>query len=112
MTVTAPPDSLSDAARRFLEGSQNLLIGEERVAARDGRTFESVDPSTGDAIAQVAHGGPEDVDAAVQAATAAFAQGSKWRKAPASERSRLLNRLADLIEEHGEELAELESLDN
>ena len=47
-----------------------------------------------------------------QAAAAAFEQGSKWRKAPAAERSRLLNRLADLIEEHGQELAELESLDN
>ena len=60
----------------------------------------------------MAHAGPEDVDAAVQAAAAAFEQGSKWRKAPAPERSRLLNRLADLIEEHGQELAELESLDN
>src|SRR5687767_6249037 len=112
MSVTAPPDSLSEAARRFLAGPQHLLIGGERVAARDGRTFESVDPSTGDAIAQVAHGGPEDVDAAVKAAAAAFEQDSKWRQAPAAERSRLLNRLADLIEEHGQELAELESLDN
>jgi aldehyde dehydrogenase (NAD+) len=112
MTVTAPTDSLSEDARKFLEGPLNLLIGEEQVPARDGRTFETVDPSTGDAIGQVAHAGPHDVDAAVQAATAAFAHGSKWRKAPASERSRLLNRLADLIEEHGQELAEIESFDN
>ena len=81
MTVTAPPESLSDAARRFLEGPHKLLIGGERGAARDGRTFESVDPSTGEAIAQVAQAGPEDVDAAVQAAAAAFEQGSAWRKA-------------------------------
>jgi acyl-CoA reductase-like NAD-dependent aldehyde dehydrogenase len=105
-------ESLSGAARRFLEGPQNLLIGGERVAARDGRTFESVDPATGNAIAQVAHAGAEDVAAAVTAAAAAFEQDSKWRRAPAAERSRLLNRLADLIEEHGQELAELESLDN
>jgi acyl-CoA reductase-like NAD-dependent aldehyde dehydrogenase len=111
MTVTAA-DSLSDAARRFLEGPQNLLIGEERVPARDTRVFETVDPSTGAAIAQVAHAGPEDVDAAVRAAAAAFEQGGKWRKASAAERSRLLMRLADLVEEHGPELAELESLDN
>src|SRR5688572_19289206 len=112
MTVTAPPDSVSDAARRFLEGPHNLLVGEDRPTARDGRTFESVDPATGDTIAQVAHAGPEDVDAAVAAAAAAFEHGAAWRKAPAAERSRLLNRLADLVEEHGQELAEIESFDN
>jgi acyl-CoA reductase-like NAD-dependent aldehyde dehydrogenase len=110
--VEAFSGSLSAAARRFLEGPQNLLIGGERVAPRDGRTFESVDPSNGEAIAHVAHAGAADVDAAVTTAAAAFEQGSKWRRAPAAERSRLLNRLADLIEEHGQELAELESLDN
>jgi acyl-CoA reductase-like NAD-dependent aldehyde dehydrogenase len=112
MTVTAPPDSLSDAARRFLQGPHNLLVGGERVAARDGATFESVDPSTGETIAHVAQAGPADVDAAVQAAAEAFGQGAKWRKAPASLRAQLLNRLADLVEANGEELAELESLDN
>ena len=110
--VEAFSGSLSEAARRFLEGPQDLLIGGERVPPRDGRTFECVDPSTGEAIAQVAHAGAADVDATVKAAAAAFEQGSKWRRAPAAERSRLLNRLADLIEEHGQELAELESLDN
>ena len=112
MTVTAPPESLSDAARRFLQGPHDLRIGGERVAAREGGTFESVDPSTGDAIARVAQAGPEDVDAAVRAAAAAFEHGSPWRKLPAPERARLLHRLADLIEENGQELAELESLDN
>jgi acyl-CoA reductase-like NAD-dependent aldehyde dehydrogenase len=112
MTVTALPDSLSDAARRFLEGSHDLLIGGERVAAGEGRTFESLDPSTGEVIARVAHGGAADVDAAVRAAAAAFQHDGKWRRAPAAQRSLLLNRLADLIEENGEELAELESLDN
>jgi acyl-CoA reductase-like NAD-dependent aldehyde dehydrogenase len=112
MTVTAPHDSLSDAARSFLKGPHNLLIGGEGVAAQDGATFESVDPSTGETIAQVAYAGTPDVDAAVHAAAAAFEHGSKWRKAPAAERSRLLNRLADLIEQNGDELAELESLDN
>ena len=69
MTVTAPPDSLSDAARRFLEGPQ--AAADRRRAAcrpRDGRTFESIDPATGEAIAEVAQAGAEDVDAAVQAA--------------------------------------------
>ncbi|MGH2978970.1 MAG: aldehyde dehydrogenase family protein [Solirubrobacterales bacterium] len=112
MTVTAPPDSLSDAARRFLARPHHLLIGGERVPARDGRTFESVDPSTGEAIAHVAQAGTDDVDAAVSAAADAFEQVSPWRTAPATQRSLLLSRLADLVEEHGEELAELESLDN
>jgi len=112
MTVTAPPDALSDAARRFLAGPLHLLIGGERRAAADGRTFESIDPATGEAIAEVAHAGAEDVDAAVQAARAAFEEGSTWRKAPAAQREHLMNRFADLIEEHAQELAELESLDN
>jgi acyl-CoA reductase-like NAD-dependent aldehyde dehydrogenase len=112
MTVTALPDSLSDAARRFLEGTHDLLIGGERVAPSDGHTFESLDPSSGEAIAHVAHAGAEDVDAAVRAAAEAFRQDGAWRKAPAAQRSLLLHRLADLIEENGEELAELESLDN
>jgi aldehyde dehydrogenase (NAD+) len=112
VTVTAPPESLSDDARRFLAGPHDLLIGGERVAARAGGTFESVDPATGEAIANVAQAGAEDVDAAVRAAAQAFEQGSAWRKAPAAERSRLLNRLADLIDEHADELAEIESLDN
>jgi aldehyde dehydrogenase (NAD+) len=111
LTVIAT-ESLSDAARRFVAGPQNLLIGEERVPAGDGSTFETLDPSSGEVIAQVAQAGAQDVDAAVRAAAAAFEQGSKWRRAPAAERSRLLMRLADLVEEHGEELAELESLDN
>jgi acyl-CoA reductase-like NAD-dependent aldehyde dehydrogenase len=112
MAVTAPPESLSDAARRFLQGPHDLLIGGERVAARDGEAFESVDPSTGEPIARVAQAGAEDVDAAVRAAAAAFEHGGAWRKLPAPERSRLLYRLADLVEENGAELAELESLDN
>jgi acyl-CoA reductase-like NAD-dependent aldehyde dehydrogenase len=110
MTVTAP--ELSEAARRFLAGPHHLLIGGERVPAHDGATFDTVDPSMGEPIAQVAQAGAADVDAAVRAAAAAFEQGSKWRKAPAAERSRLLMRLADLVEEHAAELAELESLDN
>jgi acyl-CoA reductase-like NAD-dependent aldehyde dehydrogenase len=112
MTVTAPPDSLSEGARRFLDGPHYLLIGGERVPARDGGTFESVDPSTGETIAHVAQAGAQDVDAAVRAAAEAFDQGGPWRKAPAAQRERLLNRLADLIEENADELAELESLDN
>jgi acyl-CoA reductase-like NAD-dependent aldehyde dehydrogenase len=112
LTVSAPPESLSDDARSFLTGPHDLLIGGERVAAREGATFETRDPATGEVIANVAQAGTADVDAAVRAAAQAFEQGSAWRKAPAAQRSLLLNRLADLVEQHTDELAELESLDN
>jgi acyl-CoA reductase-like NAD-dependent aldehyde dehydrogenase len=111
MTVTAPPEALSDPARNFVAGPHELRIGGERVEARDGRTFETFDPATGEAVAEIAYAGPEDVDRAVMAARAAFEEGA-WRKAPAAERARMINVLADLIEAHADELAELESLDN
>jgi acyl-CoA reductase-like NAD-dependent aldehyde dehydrogenase len=111
MSVSALPDQLSDAAREFASRPQQLLIGGESVDAADGRTFETFDPSSGQAITEVAQGGAEDVDRAVQAARQALDAGD-WPSAPAAERGRLMNRLADLIEEHAAELAELESLDN
>jgi acyl-CoA reductase-like NAD-dependent aldehyde dehydrogenase len=110
MAVTAPPEALSKAARKFLSGPLELLIGGERVPAAGGRTFESIDPATGEAIAKVSHAGPEDVEHAVQAARAAFE--GPWASMPATARSRLLNKLADLIEASSDELAEVESLDN
>ena len=112
MTVTTPPDSLCDAARRFLDAPKGLLIGGEWRPAADGRTFETIDPASGEAIVAVAHAGAADVDAAVRAARGAFEEGSAWRRLTAAARGQLLNRLADLVEEHAQELAELESLDN
>jgi aldehyde dehydrogenase (NAD+) len=88
-----------------------LLIGNRWVASESGRTFATVNPSTGEEICQVAEADAEDVDKAVRAARAAFEQGP-WRKMRASERGRLLYRLADLIETHADGLARLESLDN
>ena len=112
MTIAAPPEQLSDAARHFLQNSHHdLLIGGERMGAADGRTFESLDPATGEPIAVVAHAGAEDVDRAVRAARTAFEDGP-WASMSAADRGALIERLAQLVEEHGEELAELESLDN
>ena len=52
MTIAAPPEQLSDAARSFLQNSHHdLLIGGERTGAADGRTFETLDPATGEPIA-------------------------------------------------------------
>ena len=88
-----------------------LLIGNRWVAAESGRTFATINPSTGEAICQVAEADAVDVDAAVHAAREAFEHGP-WRTMNASARGRLLYRLADLIEANAEGLAQLEALDN
>jgi aldehyde dehydrogenase (NAD+) len=111
MSVSTLPDQLSEAARGFASRPQQLLIGGEGVDAADGRTFETLDPSTGQTITAVAQGGAEDVDRAVKAARKALDEGP-WHSAPAAERARLMYRLADLVEANAGELAELESLDN
>jgi acyl-CoA reductase-like NAD-dependent aldehyde dehydrogenase len=111
MSTTTLPEQLSDQARGFAGRSHELLIDGERSAAADGRTFETLDPSTGRPITSIAQAGAEDVDRAVKAARRAFEEGD-WSKASAADRSRLMNRFADLIEQHAAELAELESLDN
>ena len=86
----------------------NFIDGQFRPPCT-GRWLPDVEPATGRVIAEIADSGPEDVDAAVAAASRAF---SSWRKTPAEERSRLLLRVAGLIEENFEELARLESQDN
>jgi acyl-CoA reductase-like NAD-dependent aldehyde dehydrogenase len=112
MSATALPDQLSDVARNFASTEQQLLIGGEKVDAADGATFETLDPATGNVITTVAQGGAADVDRAVTAARAAFEHGSDWRKMTPFDRGRAMTRLATLVEDHADELAELESLDN
>jgi acyl-CoA reductase-like NAD-dependent aldehyde dehydrogenase len=110
-TSAALPDALSEPARAYAAGPHRLLIGGERFEAADGRTFETVDPSTGRVIADVAHAGPGDVDRAVRAAREAFEDG-RWSGRAAAERTRSILAFAEAIEAHADELAELESLDN
>ena len=86
----------------------NFIDGEFRPPC-SGRYLPDVNPATGQVIAEIAESGPEDVDAAVAAASRAFAS---WRRTPAEERSRLLLRVAELIEENFDELARLESEDS
>ncbi|MFN7132548.1 MAG: aldehyde dehydrogenase family protein, partial [Myxococcales bacterium] len=80
------------------------------VDAKSGQTFTTFDPSTGRALAEVADGGADDVDAAVQAARRAFEDGP-WRRLSAAERGRILWRIAELVRKHAHTLALLESLD-
>ena len=91
--------------------TRKMLINGQWVAAASGETFPTVDPATGEVICRVPAGDKADIDAAVKAARAAFETGP-WRKLTASERGRLLWKLADLLEENLEEFARLESLDN
>jgi len=86
----------------------NFIDGQFRPPC-SGKHLPDVEPATGRVIAEIPEGGPEDVDAAVAAASRAF---PSWRKTPAEERSRLLLRVAELIEENFEELARLESQDS
>src|SRR3954471_20042806 len=104
---------IADPVREFLAADEHhLLIGGERVAAADGRTFDTPDPSTGERLATVSQAGEADVDRAVRAAREAFKEGSDWRKMTAIDRGRRIAALARLVEEHADELAQLESLDN
>ena len=96
---------------RVAVSATKLLINNRWIASQSGKTFATVNPSTGEEICQVAEADTADVEKAVAAARTAFEHGP-WRKMPASERGRLINRLADLIEQHADELAGLESLDN
>src|SRR5215831_7815971 len=90
---------------------QPLFIGGKWLDSVSGKTFPTLNPATGETICQVAEADKADVDRAVKAARKAFEDGP-WPKMNASERGRLLSRLADLIEHNKEELAALESLDN
>lgn len=88
-----------------------MLIDHQWVPSESGKTFATINPATGEELAQVAEADQADVNRAVKAARHAFERGP-WRRMSASERGRLLNRLADLLEKYSEELALLESLDN
>src|SRR3982750_4124561 len=88
-----------------------LLIDGQWRDSVSGKTFETVNPATEEVIAQVAEGDAADIDLAVKAARKAFDSGP-WRKLDARDRGRLMYKLAELLEENVDELAELETLDN
>ncbi len=93
------------------ERKPTLLINNEWVPAKSGKTFESINPATEQVLGRAAEADKADVDEAVRAAQAAFEAGPWSRMAP-RERARVLRRLAASIEENLDELAELETLDN
>ncbi|MGI8312778.1 aldehyde dehydrogenase family protein [Saccharopolyspora hattusasensis] len=103
------PDSLPASVARVLDRDWRLLVAGEPRAARSGRTFQRVSPVTETVIAEVPDADATDVDDAVSAANAAR---SLWRDTTAVERAALVRRLADIVEEHGEELALLDTIDS
>ncbi|XP_078432238.1 aldehyde dehydrogenase family 2 member C4-like [Wolffia australiana] len=87
-----------------------LFINGEFVDAVSGRTFDTVDPRTGEVLARMAEGEEEDVDIAVKAAREAFERGP-WPRMSGSDRGKIMRKLADLIEEHAEEISLLDVAD-
>ena len=111
MATTTAPVQLHRSVQEFLSQPRKLLIGGQWVDAQSGKTFETYNPATGEVLAQVAEGDRAEINLAVAAARKAFESGP-WPDMSPAERGRLLWKLSDLIEQHHEELAELETLDN
>ena len=88
-------------------GNVKMIIGGEQVDAADGQTFDVLNPATGELLAKAPLGGPEDVNRAVKAAQAAFE--GPWSTWSAAKRGRTLQKFSNLVKEHLEELAQLES---
>ena len=109
-TLDSPQVDVLPEVRALSQSPRRMVIDGELVTSVSGATFPTLDPATGAKITDVAEAGPEDVDRAVDAARRAL--NGPWSQLPATERGRLIGRLADLVAEHAEELAQIESLDN
>ena len=111
MDAATAQAQLGNAAKSFLAGKHQLLIDGKSVEAKSGKKFDVFDPATGQAVAAVAEADAADVDEAVKAARRAFETGP-WSKTSPADRCKLMWKLADLLESHADEIAQLESLDN
>jgi 4-guanidinobutyraldehyde dehydrogenase / NAD-dependent aldehyde dehydrogenase len=108
--MNATPESISWHERaRMLEFRTQAFIDGRYLDAASGATFDSINPATGKLLARVAAGDEEDINRAVTSARAAFRRGS-WSNLAPAKRKRVLLRFAELIREHTEELALLETL--
>ena len=103
--------NLHEKVEKFLQGTKKLYVNGAFIESASGKTFKTPNPATGETLAIVAEAGREDIHKAVVAARMAFDEGP-WSRMSTAERSRLMYKLADLMEEHKEELAQLETLDN
>ena len=101
-----------DEVEAFLASEKRLYIDGDWQPATSGKTFVTHDPSTGAELARVAEGDAADIDRAVLAARKAFDDGPWRNQLTPSERGKLIWRLADLIEQRADILAQLDALDN
>ena len=112
MTVTLAAESTIPAnISALLSAPPQLLIDGEMVEPLSGRSFDVLNPATGKVVGLAAAGDAADADRAVQAAVRAFAWGAPWRRMSALDRGRIMGRLARLLEQHADELAEIEMID-
>ncbi|WP_106640248.1 aldehyde dehydrogenase family protein [Allosphingosinicella vermicomposti] len=109
-SIAAQP-AYSETARRLIARDPALFIDGAWTASTHGKTLPVIDPSTGKEIARIVDASDTDVDRAVAAARTAFDDG-RWTGLAPYARARLIEKLADLLEAHTDELAELESIDN
>jgi 5-carboxymethyl-2-hydroxymuconic-semialdehyde dehydrogenase len=100
--LVAVPDGVSTTLRHW--------INDQWVDSVDGRTFALCDPVSNQPYAQVAAGGPADIDHAVAVGARTFSDGT-WSRASARDRASVLHRIADMLEAQGERLAEVEAFD-
>ena len=106
-----PPTHAGTNVKSFADGGvKQLLIDGRLVDASSGRTFESLNPATGDVLAYVAEGDANDIDLAVAAARRAFDEGP-WSTMKPFDRQTILSRFADLVEARHDEIARLDTLD-
>lgn len=111
MNTTTAEIPMHEQVQTFVTAPRKMLIGGRRIDAASGKTFPTYNPARGEVLANIAEGAHADVDRAVSAAREALENGP-WRTLTASERGGLIWKLADLLEAHREEFAQLESLNN
>jgi Aldehyde dehydrogenase family len=108
---TATIEMNNPQTRNYVAVKRKLLIDGKWVDAQSGETFPVYNPATGEVMDKCAAGDKADIDLAVKAARRAF-EGGAWPRLTHGQRGKLIWKLADLIEEHLEEFAQIESLDN
>ena len=110
-TIERVQREYSEAAKKAIARKPQLFINGEWVDSSHDKTLDIEDPSTGKVIAQMVDASDKDVDRAVAAARTAFDDG-RWTGLPPMVRENMIRRLADLLEAHADEFAELEAIDN
>jgi phenylacetaldehyde dehydrogenase len=111
MATAVSVPAMDPSVSSFVSKTHRLLINGQWIESTSGQSLPSYNPATGEVLSYVAAGNAADIDRAVKAARVAFEDGP-WPRMTASQRGRLIWRLADLLEKHLEEFAQLESLDN